>query len=84
MWRIKSGQELLHRCWDRECVLYNNLSGSTHLLDPATIDLLARLAEQAMSPAALVEEGYADGGDIEALLRDLQLLHLIEPVPCLP
>jgi PqqD family protein of HPr-rel-A system len=82
MWRIRSGQELLHRCWDHECVLYNNLSGSTHLLDPATIDLLACLAEQAMSPAALVDEGYAEAGDIDALLRDLELLHLIEPLPC--
>ena len=51
IWRLAPGQRLLHRCWDGECVIYNDLSGDTHLLDDFTFDLLRLL--QAMPQTAL-------------------------------
>ncbi|MGJ9418441.1 HPr-rel-A system PqqD family peptide chaperone [Massilia sp. CMS3.1] len=43
IWRLAPGQRLLHRCWDGECVLYNDLSGDTHLLDEFALALLHHL-----------------------------------------
>ncbi|MEO7494741.1 MAG: HPr-rel-A system PqqD family peptide chaperone [Massilia sp.] len=50
MWRVVPGQALLHRGWDDEYVLYNNLSGDTHLLDASAIELLLLLQR---APAGL-------------------------------
>lgn len=59
-WRLPAGAELLWQSWDSETIVFNALSGQTHLLDalsaatlkeierdPATVDELARrLAER--------------------------------------
>lgn len=51
VWGLNRGQRLSHRCWDGECVLYNDLSGDTHLLDEFAIELL-QLLRSAPQPAA--------------------------------
>lgn len=84
MWRIKNGQGLAHQCWDHECALYNDLSGATHLVERAMVDLLARLAAQPMSPEALAGEGFGEAAELDLVLGELQRLHLIEAVPCSP
>ena len=51
IWRLAPGQRLLHRCWDGECVLYNDLSGDTHLLDEFALAVLQYL-QAGPQPAA--------------------------------
>lgn len=93
MWRLKPGQSLaLHDFPDgEESVLYNNLSGDTHLLGASAVDLLLLLqagpADRAMLGAALGEAAQAasDPGfdaELAALLEQLASLHLIEAFPC--
>lgn len=43
-WRLADGQRLSRREWDGEAVLFNDLSGSTHLLSSTAVWLLERLA----------------------------------------
>ena len=93
MWSIATGQRLAARCWDDEFVVYNNLSGDTHLIDPdsmavldflragpATMDALLAFFSTGLAPddlAALPET-------MAALLTQLQRLFLVQAAaaPC--
>jgi PqqD family protein of HPr-rel-A system len=86
-WRVTPGQTLHCREWDDEVVLYNDLSGSTHLLDGAALDLLqtlqGRSADAATLAADLADRFDADGADLPTLIDDmlatLGQLDLVEP-----
>ena len=89
IWRLTPGQRLLHRCHDGECVLFNDLSGDTHLLDEATLGLLQALGEAPQSAGALA--GDADDpaapdpamrADLDELLAGLAALYLVEAIAC--
>nr|WP_166857615.1 HPr-rel-A system PqqD family peptide chaperone [Telluria antibiotica] len=81
------GQALACREWDGEAVLYNDLSGSTHLLDGAALDLLHALRDQpadADALAARLADRFDAGDDdlvslIDDMLATLAGLDLIEP-----
>jgi PqqD family protein of HPr-rel-A system len=85
-WRLRPGQALRHRQWDDEYVLYNDLSGDTHLLGAAAIELLLALARGPATGAALaavLEAGFdLDPADVpretDDLLALLQRLALID------
>jgi PqqD family protein of HPr-rel-A system len=88
-WRIAPGQQLAARGWNDEFVLYNNLSGDTHLLDGDSMALLAHLQAGPASLAALVAAfaGDIDPDDAAALpetiatmLDQLAGLYLVEPL----
>jgi PqqD family protein of HPr-rel-A system len=87
MWRLTPGQALASREWDGEAVLYNDLSGSTHLLDGAALDLLFALRDEPADAAALADHlaEHFDAGDddlvarIDEMLAALAGLDLIEP-----
>lgn len=89
-WRLRPGQTLQYRQWDGECVLYNDLSGDTHLLGDGAIELLLALrggpaTNEAL--AAVLQAGFdIDPSELDlettTLLRDLQHLNLIEPRAC--
>ena len=87
MWRLTPGQALAGREWDGEAVLYNDLSGSTHLLDGAALDLLHALRDQPADAAMLagrLAERFDAGDDdlvslIDEMLAALAGLDLIEP-----
>ena len=87
MWRLTPGQALACREWDGEAVLYNDLSGSTHLLDGAALDLLHALRDQPADAAILAARlagQFAAGDDdlvslIDDMLATLAGLDLIEP-----
>jgi PqqD family protein of HPr-rel-A system len=87
MWRVMPGQRLAFREWDGEAVLYNDLSGSTHLLDGAALDLLQVLREGPADSAALaglLAERFDAGDDdlaslIDDMLANLARLDLVEP-----
>lgn len=90
IWRLAPGQRLVHRCHDGECVLFNDLSGDTHLLDEPTLGLLQALGEAPQSASSLAGCG-ADALDpadpdtlaaLDELLASLAALYLIEAVPC--
>lgn len=90
MWRVIPGQTLVYRCWDDEAVLYNDLSGATHLLGPAGVCLLEALrtgpADEAALAAALLVEFDIDADflaeELASVLDSLARLDLIEPSPC--
>ena len=75
MWRLTPGQALVCREWDGEAVLYNDLSGSTHLLDGAALDVLYALrdepADAAQLAIRLADRFDAGGDDLVAALADM-------------
>lgn len=90
MWRVVPGQSLGFREWDGEAVLYNDLSGNTHLLDGGAIDVLLALrmrpADAATLAAGLAGHVEADADALSLMIEDmlagLAALDLVEPVPC--
>lgn len=83
MWRVIPGQLLVYRCWDDEAVLYNDLSGATHLLGPAALCLLQALRagpldEAALGTALLEEFEIGDDGADPATLSDELAAELAE------
>ena len=91
MWRLIPGQSLQFRTWDGESVLYNDLSGDTHLLGDSAIHLLLALQASAQEQHALVDSlcaAFQVERDEEAeheaasLLAELSALSLIEQSAC--
>lgn len=86
-WRLTSNESLHFRAWGDEVVVYNSLSGDTHLLDSATSQMLLHL-QAAPSDAATLAElltpyfQIAPSADlrlhIEQQLSELRALALIE------
>ena len=72
-WRLVPGQALLHRGWDGAFVLYNDLSGDTHLLTDDAMTLLLALRDDDVTPQELAAPELAD------LLATLRQLDLVEP-----
>lgn len=90
MWRITAGQALRFRQFDDEFVLYNDLSGDTHLMGESAMHLLsvlqhgpaARPVLIASLAAALECEGAGFEADADALLASLAGYFMIDAVPC--
>lgn len=85
IWRIIPGQAVRHREWDGEYIVYNNLSGDTHLLDGSAMLLLRAVAAAPGDAAALAERLRGALGldqqeveEIPAVLDQLAALSLIE------
>jgi PqqD family protein of HPr-rel-A system len=82
-WRLAPGQRLVHRCHDGECVLFNDLSGATHLVDDITLGLLQALADAPQTASALAGDADPDTlAALDELLAGLAALYLIEAVEC--
>lgn len=92
-WRLAPGQRLQYRCWDGECVLYNDLSGDTHLLDEFALALLEQLQRAPQAAADLAAAfGLESDSDmhlaghkdavLDEVLADLAALHLVDVIPC--
>ena len=67
------GQSLLHRSWDGQVVLYNEVSGATHLLDEQTLGLLQALRDGELGP----EEW--DDAELQLACAGLHKLYLVQP-----
>lgn len=76
LWRVTDGQLLRRREWDDEAVLFNDLSGATHLLSSTACWLLDQLAttpddipglaaalEAELAAEVADDRGAADGAD---------------------
>ncbi|MEW6021289.1 MAG: hypothetical protein AB1807_04015 [Pseudomonadota bacterium] len=84
IWRLVPSQRLVHRCHDGECVLFNDLTGDTHLLGQDVLDLLG-LLRGAPQPVALLAGADADAetlDELDEVLADLAALNLVEAQPC--
>lgn len=89
-WRLMRGQTLTYCRWDDETVLYNDLSGATHLLGQAALCVLKALrcgptATSALASRLCAEfdiEGEFLEDELKDLLGELTHLSLIEPCPC--
>lgn len=86
-WRVPSNQTLTLHCWDDEFIVFNSLSGDTHLLGLLAGQILRQLQQSpsdARTLAAALAPLWQAGLDaelsmqIEPLLTDLQALALIE------
>ncbi|THC41665.1 HPr-rel-A system PqqD family peptide chaperone [Massilia sp. Mn16-1_5] len=86
IWRLAPGQRLQYRCWDGECVLYNDLSGDIHLLDEFALALLEQLKAGPQAAAQLAAAFELDAQDEDAVLQtvldDLSALFLVEALSC--
>ncbi len=93
MWSIATGQLLAARCWDDEFVLYNNLSGDTHLIDPDSMAVLDFLRAGPATMEALLaffstgvepDDLAALPETMTALLTQLKKLFLVQvtATPC--
>jgi PqqD family protein of HPr-rel-A system len=86
-WRLMSDQVLHFRSWDDEFIIYNSLSGDTHLLGSTAAQILLKLQQAPSNATALTESLapllHAEMDDelvfqIEHILADLDTLALIE------
>lgn len=71
-WRVLPGQMLLHHGWGDEVVIYNDVSGATHLLDSGTMELLLALRDGSVTAAELADPG------VQLLLQHLVKQDLVE------
>jgi PqqD family protein of HPr-rel-A system len=85
LWRLPAGQLLRAHTWDQETVLYNDLSGDTHLLAPEALFILRTLQAGPASRAALADalaawlDDESEGdNEIDELLEHLSMLYLVE------
>ena len=84
IWRLVPGQRLVHRCHDGECVLFNDLTGDTHLLDESALALLEALRQAPQSAADLAGlDGLPESdptllAELDDLLADLAALSLVD------
>ncbi|MGC2049774.1 MAG: HPr-rel-A system PqqD family peptide chaperone, partial [Gallionella sp.] len=86
-WKLISNQALRFRIWDDEFVVYNSLSGDTHLLRSTAAQILLILQQvpsnataltEALAPLLHVEMNDEFIFQIEDILADLDTLALIE------
>ena len=83
------GQALHHYAWDEHYLVFNNLSGDTHLLGGGAMQVLSALAAAPASTAALASRLQAElqldpqeMDELPVMLDELYALALIEPAPC--
>jgi PqqD family protein of HPr-rel-A system len=91
MWQLKPGQLLRLRAFGDESVLYNDLSGDTHLLGASAILLLGQLRHQPAATDSLYDSlaeaigcprDAAFDAEAGALVAQLAGFFLIEPGSC--
>lgn len=87
MWHLAPGQQLRHWSSGEEYVLYNDLSGDTHLLGEPALHVLSFLQHSSADEAAIADALGAAfdtdpdgdlGADVAELLDTLQALSLVE------
>ncbi|MEQ1742529.1 MAG: HPr-rel-A system PqqD family peptide chaperone [Candidatus Nitrotoga sp.] len=87
-WRVISDQALHFRSWGGELIVYNSLSGDTHLLGSVAAQILLRLQQVPSDFISLVESltsllqtemmGEPLEPQLVNILADLKALALIE------
>jgi PqqD family protein of HPr-rel-A system len=89
-WQLRAGQRLRMLPDDDETVVYNDLSGDTHLLSSIAVSMLERLRHGPANSNTLagflaseweLDADIAPAALTETLLGELAALSLIEPIP---
>ena len=89
IWRTSANQPLPMRCWDGDYVVYNPLSGNTHVLDIVVGEVLKTIMAGATNDARLCQHiaRFLDvpndervSGNLLGILAALDELGLIEPI----
>ena len=87
-WRLTVAEPFPLRCWDGDYVVYNSLSGDTHLLDIVSGHVLTRILESPARASELrsrvaafleVPNDAAVDVQVKEILDALDDLGLIEP-----
>lgn len=68
--------------WGDEIVVYNSLSGDTHLLDAVAMQLLLKLRQSISDTGTLVRTLAVPEmtvAQVEQILHDLEAIALVEP-----
>ena len=87
-WRAIGDRALYFHSWGDEFVVYNSLSGDTHLVGSAAAEILLKLQQApsdaatlagSLSPMWEVDLGAVLEHQIAHLLTELNVLALIEP-----
>ncbi len=90
MWQLMPGQTFRFRQYGEQFVLFNDLSGDTHLLGDSAMHVLGVLQQGPAAPAALTaslaqalacphDDAFED--EAGAVLAQLAALSLIAPLP---
>jgi PqqD family protein of HPr-rel-A system len=88
--KVPDNAHFLFKYWDGECVVYNNLSGETHLIEENSALLLSLINESPKSYTALLDTLTSNDGDtsqqdinnyLTETLAHFQALNLIEITP---
>lgn len=91
LWRAIGRDQLCLRCWDDDCIVYNDATGHTHLVSPIAATML-RILLAAPHPLAAAELAsrlaahFGTTGDdelttlVEETLADLEHSNVIERV----
>ena len=71
--------------WDDECVVFNHLSGDTHLLSALAGQILLKLQQAPLHAAslavdAMLESSTQSGHEFDDILAELSALALIERI----
>lgn len=70
-WRVVAPERLAVRTWDDEAVVYDDATGSTHLLAPLSAAALAALLAERL-PMTARAMGRALGDESDAMLRQVE------------
>jgi PqqD family protein of HPr-rel-A system len=76
-WRAISSEALHFRAWNDEVVVYNSLSGDTHLIDSATAQLLQLLRAGPADAATLANALAPHFQDIQSADRTIHIEQLL-------
>jgi len=88
-WRTLSDDAFLFHDWDDEVVIYDALSGDTHIIDTTAAQILQALQQspsdvpnlaQLLAVQLQCEPGDELNQDIESVLSDMAALSLVECV----
>jgi PqqD family protein of HPr-rel-A system len=90
VWRIAAALPIPRRNWEGDWVVYNPLSGDTHILDVVAGDVLSVVVESPTGARAIcrhiadfldVPDDENTRANVAEILHRLDELGLIEPVP---
>lgn len=84
---LPDNNRVLCRFWDDECVIYNQLTGETHLIDGMGVEIFQLISEKKATKAQLLqtiqsvfelETDFDMEGLLDNLIQEYQKLDLLE------
>ena len=76
IWRIPADQKILWRHWEGDYVIFNSLSGETHILDIVSGKVLKRI----MNGPSTTEDIRSEIGDFLEVRNDSELARAVDKI----